>query len=153
VTLSDLGSIGEFVGGLLVVASLFYLASQIRQNTRAMRVAAYQDAVRAANDVSVLQVQNSGLGSLLERGARDPATLDDAELSQIDHILSMILRNYSVVMVLERDGFLDVGDISIAYEAYLREIFASPSTREWWDQNKQFFAQSAHDHIAKLFAV
>ena len=152
-TLSDLGNIGEFVGGLLVIASLFYLASQIRQNTRAMGVAAYQDAVRSANDVSVLLVQNSGLGSLLERRAGDPATLDETELFQTDHVLSMILRNYSSVLILERDGFLSAGDISIAYEAYLREIFASPSTREWWDQNKQLFAQTAHEHITKLFAA
>ena len=152
-TLSDLGNIGEFVGGLLVVVSLFYLASQIRQNTRAMGVAAYKDAVRSVNDVSALLVQNSGLGSLLERRAGDPATLDEAELFQTGHVLSMILRNYSSVLILERDGFLSAGDISIAYEAYLREIFASRLTREWWDQNKQFFAQSGHEHIAKLFAV
>ncbi len=152
-TLSDLGNIGEFVGGLLVLASLFYLASQIRQNTRAMRVAAHQDVVRSVNDVSALLVQNSGLGSLLERRAGDPATLDEAELFQTDHVLSMILRNYTSVLVLEQDGFLSAGDISTAYEAYLREIFASPSTREWWEQNKQFFAQTAHERITKLFGV
>ncbi len=152
-TIGDLGSIGEFVGGLVVIASLFYLASQIRQNTRAMGVAAYQDAVRSANDVGVLLTQNPILGSLLARKTGDPATLNEAELFQTDQVLSMILRNYSSVLILERDGFLSAGDISTAYEAYLREIFASPSTREWWEQNKQFFAQTAHEHITKLFAA
>ncbi|MCP3982777.1 MAG: hypothetical protein GY723_00215 [bacterium] len=49
-------------------------------------------------------------------------------------------------------GFRAEGDISTAYEAYLRALFASPFTREWWDQNKQFFAESSHEPIAKLFA-
>ncbi len=152
VTLGDLGNIGEFVGGLVVIASLFYLASQIRQNTRALGVAAHQDAVRSANDASRFLIQNSDLYSLLKRRAADPATLSEAELFRTDEVLHMILRNYSSVVVLERDGFLTEGDISLAFEAYLRALFASPSTREWWDQNKQFFAQSAHESIAKLFA-
>ena len=33
-SLADLGNIGEFVGAIAVVASLVYLALQIRQNTR-----------------------------------------------------------------------------------------------------------------------
>jgi len=33
-TLSELGSLGEFVGAVAVVLSLVYLAVQIRQNTR-----------------------------------------------------------------------------------------------------------------------
>lgn len=32
-----LGYIGEFVGGILIVATLIYLSSQIRQNTSALR--------------------------------------------------------------------------------------------------------------------
>ena len=35
-TLTDLGAMGEVVGALAVVASLVYLAAQIRQNTQAM---------------------------------------------------------------------------------------------------------------------
>ena len=40
-----LGAIGEFVGGLLVVFSLLYLALQLRQNTRALRADTHQQWV------------------------------------------------------------------------------------------------------------
>ncbi len=36
-TLQDLGNIGEFVGAIGVIVSLVYLATQIRQNTKAVR--------------------------------------------------------------------------------------------------------------------
>ncbi len=52
-TLQDLGNIGEFVGALGVVASLIYLALQIRQNTRQLRNNARAirlAEVRAASD-------------------------------------------------------------------------------------------------------
>jgi hypothetical protein len=37
VTLQDLGNLGEILGALAVVVSLFYVGSQIRQNTAAVR--------------------------------------------------------------------------------------------------------------------
>ncbi len=36
-TLSDIGNLGEAISAVAVVASLVYLAIQIRQNTRQMR--------------------------------------------------------------------------------------------------------------------
>ena len=40
--LNELGNIGDFVGGLAVVATLAYLAFQIRQNTATTRVQTVQ---------------------------------------------------------------------------------------------------------------
>jgi hypothetical protein len=42
VTLEDLGNLGDFIGGLAVIVTLFYLAVQIRQNTRMLRSAGEQ---------------------------------------------------------------------------------------------------------------
>ena len=35
-TIIELGALGEFVGAIGVIATLVYLAAQIRQNTRSM---------------------------------------------------------------------------------------------------------------------
>jgi hypothetical protein len=152
-TLGDLGSLGEFIGGLLVVVSLFYLALQIRQNTRAMRVAAFQDAVRSANTWSAFSITDSGLGPLLSRGAYDLESLDESERAQFDELMLIVLRNYSAAVLLEREGFLAEGDISAAYEASIRDLFGSPSTVEWWANKKHFMAPSSHESISKLLAA
>ena len=152
-TLGDLGSLGEFLGGLLVVVSLFYLGAQIRQNTRAMRVAAFQDAVRSANAWSAFSVTDSGLGPLLSRGVRDLESLDESERSQFDALMLIVLRNYSTAVVLEREGFLADGDISAAYAASFRDLYASPSIVEWWENRKHFFAPSSHESISKLITA
>jgi hypothetical protein len=54
-TLQDLGSLGELIGGIAVVASLIYLALQIRQNTRSTHASMAQsvysrDALRVPSD-------------------------------------------------------------------------------------------------------
>ena len=41
-TISELGSLGEFVGSLAVVVTLIYLTTQLRQNTKAVRAASTQ---------------------------------------------------------------------------------------------------------------
>ena len=49
-TLEGLGNIGELIGGLAVIASLIYLAAQIRQNTKLLRTASRQDIVSGYRD-------------------------------------------------------------------------------------------------------
>ena len=46
-----IGAVGELIGGLVVVVSLFYLALQIRQNTNAIR-SSTQQAFRSALQTS-----------------------------------------------------------------------------------------------------
>jgi hypothetical protein len=50
VSLSDLANIGEFVGGIAVIATLVHLAIQIRQNTRSLRSVTFQSVVDSFTD-------------------------------------------------------------------------------------------------------
>jgi hypothetical protein len=55
-TIAELGAIGEFVGSIAVLATLIYLATQIRQNTRSMednKKFAMAQAYQARADLSV----------------------------------------------------------------------------------------------------
>jgi hypothetical protein len=45
-TFQDLGGIGELIGGIGVIATLLYLAAQIRANTRSVRVSNHQEVQR-----------------------------------------------------------------------------------------------------------
>ena len=45
--LNDLANLGQIIGAVAVVISLFYVASQIRQNTNAVRSATAADGARA----------------------------------------------------------------------------------------------------------
>ena len=48
-TLQDLGNLGEFVGALVLIASLGYVALQIRQNTRTLSLISGFAAVTPVN--------------------------------------------------------------------------------------------------------
>ncbi len=49
-TLQDLGSIGEFVAAVATLATLIYLALQIRQNSESVKSAAAQSVLASLNE-------------------------------------------------------------------------------------------------------
>jgi len=56
--IENLGNIGDFVGGIGVVVTLVYLATQIRQNTRAIRLASIQQVM--GSSVSIHEAASAG---------------------------------------------------------------------------------------------
>ncbi len=73
-TIMELGAIGEFVGAIAVVATLAYLAVQIRQNTRAMEEAerlalaqTYQMRADALQDMLVRAADSEHIGPILTK--------------------------------------------------------------------------------------
>ena len=89
-TLSDLGSLGEFVGAIGVVITLVYLAIQIRQNTHAMeesrRLAlaqTYQLRADALQEMLVQAANSEHIGPILAKltGVGYPE-----DVSSLDHL-------------------------------------------------------------------
>jgi len=71
-----IGAIGEIVGAVAVVATLGYLAVQIRQNTRADRASSRQTVLddfysslwETARDAELRRITTSGLASFGDLG-------------------------------------------------------------------------------------
>jgi hypothetical protein len=81
-TLQDLANLAEFAGGVAVVASLVYVAVQVRQNTQSLRTENY---TRALDRISSMQSQMSGNGpfaAVFARGVTDASSLSPQERIQ-----------------------------------------------------------------------
>lgn len=70
-----IGSVGEVVGAIAVVATLLYLSVQTRQNTKAVRHAMTRGVVEDANTWRYKIVENPEVSELLRGGLRDPDAL------------------------------------------------------------------------------
>ena len=53
-TIAELGALGEFIGSILVFATLIYLVIQVRQNTKGINSASYVNAAQLFNQVNTL---------------------------------------------------------------------------------------------------
>jgi hypothetical protein len=86
-TLQDLGSLGEFVGAVAVVASFFYLAVQIRQNTRALHTSAYAQTAEQAWLVNLAIAQDKDLARIWADFAAGKSLIPE-DNARIDAVLS-----------------------------------------------------------------
>ena len=93
VTFEQLGGLGEFIGALAVLSSLVYVARQIRENSRATRLAAMQSSMVAAQNVMALQAQDRDLARVIRVGMADPDELTEDEFQQFRIWHFLVLRD------------------------------------------------------------
>ncbi len=135
-TIQDLGAIGEFVGAIAVVATLFYVAVQVRHsresvdtNSELLRSESRQTLV--ANDVSSLTAN-------LENADVFAKLVSDGELSAEDQLrlsfmFALDLRNREFEYLQYSNGLLD----EETWMAYRNVVLINHSTglgRTWWDE-------------------
>ena len=95
-SIQEWAALAEIIGAIAVVASLIYLAVQIRQNTnqislslKSMELAAFERNVESGIRIRELFILNPEILGLYARGAESFADLDEDEKLRFD----MVLRN------------------------------------------------------------
>jgi hypothetical protein len=136
-TIQDWGALGELVGAIAVVASLVYLAIQIRQNTRQIsqsmestRLAAFERNIEAGNRIRELILLNPEVGQLLTRGMEDYDGLSRSDKMNFDLLLRNIFASFQGGYVRQ----LTLGSDPEDFEGTLRTVdglLAHPGVRQW----------------------
>jgi hypothetical protein len=152
VTLQELGELGNFLGGVLGVVALVYLAFQVRQNTVALRMNAYQESVRSANDAAALFATHPELTRLLIQARVDPAALGEEAEERFTQLLLMSLRNFALNVELARKNLLPAS-IPAAWEEGLRPFLDTPYGRDWWKRHASSLDADFRAHLEARFAA
>lgn len=128
-TLEDLGNLGDFVGGLAVIATLLYLAVQIRQNTRILRTSAEQTADPIAAIASIAQSPENA--AVYHRGIANPDDLSEEERT---HFYLLMASSFYVLHQGYRAYQLgtQTEDTWQWQSRALQFYSAQPGVREWW---------------------
>ena len=113
-TIAELGAIGEFVGSIAVLATLIYLATQIRQNTRSMeenKKFAMAQAYQARTD---MWIQVTGLADqeVLSRVSgrnfdhTSFGTFDPEKIKELSPVDAQRLASYADVAMIAGDNMM-----------------------------------------------
>ena len=100
------GAIGEIAGALAVIITLVYLSAQVRQNTKASRLAAIQAANENSSRFSELIATDPELSELVWRGMREPDSLDEAETRRCVAAWNVFMRREAVSFYLYKEGVM-----------------------------------------------
>jgi hypothetical protein len=140
-TFEDLGNIGDLLGGIGVVVTLLYLALQIRQNTKQLKVdsmAARTIAIESTTtDIGKWIgeiVENRDLAELWSRGLVDIDQLDETDRLRFDYLGMQLLQAWQTVF--RRVEQVDDPELWMMTLRYLKMYFRSPGFQTLWSSSK-----------------
>ncbi len=105
-SIQELGSLGELVGAIGVILSLIYLATQIRQNTRAIRSSSIQAATLSTGQTVALMGQSPQNADVFYRGMRSYDELSESEQTHFTIMVSGIFTNCDAMYWDHKQGLL-----------------------------------------------
>ena len=145
-TIQDLGSIGEFVAAVATIATLVYLAAQVRQNTRALRSSTFQGiSDQMAQNVEPI-VSHGEVADLLAKGFSGLAGLNPGERIRFQSVLVMSFRRMEAVYVQAELGSISP-ELTRGFERSMYSMLHSRGGAEWWVTAKAPFTSSFSDHV------
>lgn len=126
-----LGAIAELVGAMAVVASLLYLALQVRAGTRASRVEAKLESARLLNNFMDALIQDPELHALWIQGRKDLNALPQNEYLRFSNMCLKGFWFFSAGYFQYLQGSL-ADDDWFELRAVIRVWLRGVGCRDWW---------------------
>ena len=140
-TVADLGSIGEFIGAIATIATLAYLALQIRQNSRVVKAQTRATIGAATSDIILREAVNLDIVRALAK-VETGEDLSREETLQLRMVALATFRHWENVYYQYRQGLYDSGEFEAHRETWRRLVV------EGWLKN--FWTQLRHNLSAEL---
>jgi hypothetical protein len=144
-----LGAVAEILGAAGVIASLLYLSRQIRQNTRATRLAMSHSVSAAQRDFNRPFSEDPHLAHIFYIGAEDITRLDEAERTWFMVQSFIFFRMFEDMHYQFRHGSLDP-DVWEAYTKTYGLYAKAPGLQAYWKARREIFQPAFRDFIEAL---
>lgn len=151
-TLAELADLGELLGGVAVIASLVYLALEIRQNTRSVRGATLHGNTDLWTALFVQLAQPDTAKAYVAGMAGEPE-MRPLFFTQFFLICRAMFIAFENQYYQKRQGILDPATYA-AYERSIRTQFlAFPGFRIWWELSRSVFSPAFVQHVDEMIAT
>lgn len=150
-TIQDLGSIGELIAALATVATLVYLAAQVRQNTRALRSSTFQEIAGAMSSTTEAISTHPELASLIAKASEGLTDLTPEERVRYSFILLTTFRRLETVYVQRESGLIEP-ELTVGFEHSALSVLSGGGGAEWWQDMKSAFSEKFATHVDSRIA-
>ena len=143
--LQSLGNIGEFIGGLAVIASLIYLALQIRQNTKSVRIQVEQAIKRDLVDLRRSVIENPEVADLLSKAISNFDSLSPAERIRMNMACANLIEHHQQLFFLRNEGLVHWE----GWEDPLRGYLELEPFRQWWSSGREILRPEFVEYVER----
>ena len=144
-----IGAIGEMVGAVAVVATLFYLASQIREASRESKSSRWGELNNEMALCAESWVGNTELSIIMYNGFRDTGSLESQELFRFYASLFRLFRAWETLFEYSKEGkLLQWG--AEGTRKTLVDILGYPGVKIYWQDRHHWYSPSFQAEVDKL---
>ena len=158
-TIQDLGSIGEFIAAIATLATLVYLAIQIRQNTKqveestlATRASAVNTGLQLINTNRLAIYSDEDTSTIWFRGLADPKSLENLEQQRFRLIFSNALDAlFNTYSQTKASGFSP--ELWEAHISTTRRILDTPGGQWFWSEYSKEYREDFRQEVQRVLEV
>ena len=145
-TVQELGSIGELLAAIATIATLFYLAIQIRHGTEAARAASQQALLDTFSEAGWDLARDLELARIVGAGLVSFESLDNREKTAFTLILNRYVSNVEKGLRLRESGLIDQDTLDGVAGNLVGSIKA-PGGAQWWEIAAPFTPPIVNEYI------
>ena len=145
-TIQDLGSVGELLAAIATIATLIYLARQLRANTAAVRGDSRRAHRSAASAMNRLIASDENVAALFNAGLSDFNGLEPAQRTQFTFFMAELIGIWEQAHQEFEAGVMDefhVEALGRSYGVFLN----TPGGREWWGSVRNMYPPAFRDFV------
>jgi hypothetical protein len=135
-----------------VIASLFYLAAQIRQNTRSMRAVVVDSLAHSIVDLLGSMAQQPESVRAFAAVVQDWERASDEERLRAVSFLFATFKFFENAWFQQRQGTLDP-EQWLGWDVYIRLYFHQPGVQTWWRLRKVAFAPGFCQYLERTLPL
>ena len=147
--INTLAAWGEFIGGVAVVVSLVYLASQIRQNSKLLEAATEDSTTQAVNVISAMLAGDAEVARIYWDGIEDREALSESDRRRFDALISMSYQAF-----VQQWGYHRRGQSSMTGWDRILLAMRWNSERagvtQWWKEYRGLYSSDFRDLVDGL---
>lgn len=147
-TLTDFNNIADIIASVAVIASLVYIARELKQNTEATQTAAAQAYVTADNETVGLINVSSSLADVLHQGANGLSALQGGDLIRFMAFHDQLFISFQSFYMQWRKGTLDE-NLWITYKQATLDLLTQRGQQEWWGLRCHWFNPEFCDYVTR----
>ena len=141
-----IGAIAELIGAIAVVITLIYLAIQVRQNTRAIRLDTGHAITEEFRGMFALMAEHMELADLVHRAATDPASISGAEKVRYYGLNGNFVRALENAYIQRSEGALDPRHWA-GMERMLADYARLPGFLDFWADRQHWFSEDFQQYM------
>ena len=146
-----IGASGELLGAIGVIASLLYLARQMRRGAADARRAAAQAVFTKMNTAFQTTSASPQLADVFVRGTASLSALSPEESIQFSSLLLTLTRPYEELLHYKRAGAVEDW-VWESVELLIVRLLTTHGGLEWWSKRRSWFTPSFQAHVGTILS-